>query len=61
MAFLFSRTFPFVNFGRGLYEEQFCEIIMNWGQWLRKRCLKISYPELWWPACVVERNHFMQF
>ena len=23
------------NFGRGYYEEQFCEIILNLGQWFR--------------------------
>ena len=27
------------NFGRGWFEEQFCEIISNLGQWLRC-CLK---------------------
>ena len=26
------------NFGRGYYEEQFCEIILNLGQWFRRRC-----------------------
>ena len=26
------------NFGRGYYEEQFCKIILNLGQWLRRRC-----------------------
>ena len=26
------------NFRRGYYEEQFCEIILNLGQWFRKRC-----------------------
>ena len=26
------------NFGRGYYEEQFCEIILNLGQWFRSRC-----------------------
>ena len=26
------------NFGRGHYEEQFCEIIFNLGQWFRRRC-----------------------
>ena len=25
------------NFGRGYYEEQFCEIILNLGQWFRRR------------------------
>ena len=25
------------NFGRG-YEEQFCELILNLGQWFRSRC-----------------------
>ena len=30
------------NFGKGYYEEQFCEIILNLDQWLwKKRCLKI--------------------
>ena len=28
------------NFGRGYYEEQFCEIILNFGQWFRRCCLK---------------------
>ena len=26
------------NFGRGYYEEQFCELILNLGQWFRSRC-----------------------
>ena len=26
------------NFGRGCYEEQFCVIILNLGQWFRRRC-----------------------
>ena len=26
------------NFGRGYPEEQFCEIIINLGQWFRRRC-----------------------
>ena len=26
------------NFGRGYYEEQFCVIILNVGQWFRRRC-----------------------
>ena len=29
------------NFGRGQYEEYFCENILNLGQWFKKRCLKI--------------------
>ena len=28
MVLLFSRAKPFVQFGRGHYEEHFCEIIM---------------------------------
>ena len=27
------------NFGKGLYEEQFCEIILNLDQWFRRKCL----------------------
>ena len=26
------------NFGEGYYEEQFVEIILNLGQWFRRRC-----------------------
>ena len=26
------------NFGRGYQEEQFCEIILNFDQWFRRRC-----------------------
>ena len=34
------------NFGRGCYEEQFWEIILNLGQWFKRRCrLNISYLE----------------
>ena len=28
------------NFGRGYYQEQFCEIILNLGQWFRGCRLK---------------------
>ena len=28
------------NFGRGYLEEQFCEIILNLGQWFSRCCLK---------------------
>ena len=28
------------NFDRGYYEEEFCEIILNFGQWFRRCCLK---------------------
>ena len=31
---------PFVQIGRGHYEEQFCEIILNFGQWFRRCRLK---------------------
>ena len=30
----------FCNFGRGHYEEQFCEFISNLDQWFRRCCLK---------------------
>ena len=34
--------FALCNFGRGHYEEHFCEIILNLDQWFRRRChLKI--------------------
>ena len=28
------------NFGRGHYEEHFCEVILNLDQWFRKKCCK---------------------
>ena len=28
------------NIGRGYYEEPFCEIVLNLGQWFRKCCFK---------------------
>ena len=31
------------NFGRGCYQEQFCEIILNLGQWLKRRCCLKDY------------------
>ena len=37
------------NFCRGYYEDQFYEIILNFGQWVRRRC------------CSVERNHSCNF
>ena len=40
MAFLFSGRNHMCNFGRGDYEEQVCEIILNFGQWFRRCCLK---------------------
>ena len=39
MALLFSRAKPFVQFWLRCHEEQFCEIIMNLDQWLKKCCL----------------------
>ena len=49
------------NFGRGFYEEQFCEIILNLDQWFRipeEMSFKdISYLELWQPFCSAEQNH----
>ena len=38
-ALLFSGAEPFVQFSRGYYEEQFCEIILNFDKWFRRRCL----------------------
>ena len=43
VAILFSRVEWFVNFGRGHYEEHFCEIILNLDQWL-------DVLQLWWPV-----------
>ena len=48
------------NFGRVHHEEQFCEIILNLGQWFRC-CLKISYLVLWQSSCLVKQNHLCNF
>ena len=51
------------NFGRGYYEEQFSEIILNWSERFRSRyCLKdFLSGGLWWPSCSVEQNHLCNF
>ena len=36
--FCSAEPYYFCNFGRGYPEEQFCEIILNVGQWFRRRC-----------------------
>ena len=46
------------NFGRGYFEEQFFEIILNLDQWSFK---DISYLELWQPLCSAEQNHLCNF
>ena len=40
MAHLFSGVEPFVQFGKGHYEEQFCEIILNLDQQLWRNVIK---------------------
>ena len=37
---MFSGAEPFVQFGRGYHEEQFCEIILNLDQWFGRWRLK---------------------
>ena len=48
-----------INFGRGYYEEQFCEIILNLGQWFRRCRLKDFLSGALQPSCLVEQNHNM--
>ena len=35
------------NFGREYYEEHFCEIILNLGQWFRRYILSTALASLW--------------
>ena len=49
------------NFGRGHYQEQFCEIILNLGQWLRRCCLKDFLSGALTASCSVEKNHLCNF
>ena len=45
------------NFGRGHYDEYFCEIILNFDQWLKRRChIKKFYFKLQWPFCSTEQT-----
>ena len=36
--FSWTERYHLCYFGKGYYEEQFCEIILNLGQWFRRRC-----------------------
>ena len=48
----------------GHYEEQFCEIILNLGQWFMRGPLRDFLSgalDLWQPPCSVERNHLCNF
>ena len=53
------------NFCSGYYEEQYCEIILNLGQWFRRRCCLKDFlyrtEELWQPSCSVEQKHLCNF
>ena len=48
---------------RALYEERFCEIILNLDQWFRRRCRLTGffYLELLRPSCLAERNYLGNF
>ena len=51
------------SFGRRHYEEQFCEIILNFGPVVQEEMpfKGISYSELWQPFCSAEHNHLCNF
>ena len=51
------------NFGRRHHEQQFCEIILNFGPVVQEAMSfkDISYLELWWPFCSVEKSHLCNF
>ena len=45
-------------FGKGHYEEHFCEIILNLDQWFRRRCrLKYFLSRV----LAAERNHLVNY
>ena len=37
-AILFDGTKPVLNYSSELFEEHFCEIILNLDKWFRRRC-----------------------
>ena len=50
------------NFGRGYYEEQFCKITLNLGQWFRSRCCLKDFLSDDLPALLFSgAEPFMQF
>ena len=50
------------KYGRGYYEEQFCEIILNLGQWFRRRChLKYFFSGILVADLFGGAKSFMQF
>ena len=49
------------NFGRECYEEQFCEIILDSGQWFRSRCSLKDFLSGALAACSVEWVHLCNF
>ena len=50
------------NFGRVYYEEQFCEIILNFGQWFGSRwCLKYFLSGALVAPFLMEQNHLCNF
>ena len=46
------------NFGRGYYEEQFCEIILNFGKWFRRCHLKDFLSGVLAASCLLECNFY---
>ena len=58
-ALLFSGVDYLCNFGRGYYERQFCEIILNLGLWFRRRSrLKEFLSGALAASYSVERNYY---
>ena len=49
------------NFGKGHYEEPFCEFISNLGQWIRRCCLKDFLSEALEALLFSRVKPFMQF
>ena len=50
------------NYGRGYYKKHFCEIILNLGQWFRRRCrLKVFFSGTLVADLFGGAKSFMQF
>ena len=51
-----------MQFGRGHYEKQFCEFILNLREWFKRRCcLKDFLSGALAASCSVEWNHLCNF
>ena len=60
-ALLLTECNHLCNFGKGYYEEQFCVIALNLGQWFKRCSLKYFLSGALVAPCSVKQNHLCNF